>query len=341
MRVLVTGATGFVGRATILALLEAGHGVRAFVRDTARVALSFGERPVDVLVGDVRDKAHVREALKGVDALVHAAATYSYRRGDSGLMLRENPAIAEAVLGAAAAAGTSHVIDISSNVVFKAHADGPQAGRVDTGSPFWDAGDPQWLDPYLRSKVLAEWVSRGFAADGLPLSTIHPGLVIGPLDRGPGTSGIALVALLGNPGLDPEGRGTWVDVRDVAAAIAAAVVRPPGGRYLVAADFLPFREMAGILDGITGRRVRRLWLSAAWTRRAASLNDLTGGLLVAALPPRGSLDFILTSAPIDGSSGEALLGRPYRAIEATIADTLRWWAANGVIPRRWLGRLAA
>ncbi|MGH2407313.1 MAG: NAD-dependent epimerase/dehydratase family protein [Candidatus Limnocylindrales bacterium] len=340
MRVLVTGATGFIGRATTLALLEAGHAVRAFVRDPARAVLAFGERPVDVIAGDVRDGAHVRAALDGVDAVVHAAATYSYRRADTDLMLKDNPAIAEAVLGAAAAAGTSHVIDVSSGIVFKAHPNGPQAGSVDTASPYWDAGDRQWNDPYLRSKVLAEQVGRRFLADGLPLSTIHPGLVVGPFDRGPGVSGGVLVALLSNPGVDPEGRGTWIDVRDVAGAIVGALARPAGGRHLVAAHYLPFREMAATLDRLTGRHVRRLWLSPSSTRRGASLNDLTGGYLMRALPPRDSLEFVLTGAPVDGSSGEAALGRPYRAIEATLTDTLRWWAANGVIPRRWAGPLA-
>jgi dihydroflavonol-4-reductase len=339
MRVLVTGATGFIGRATTLALLEAGHAVRAFVRDPARAILAFGERPVDVMAGDVRDGAHVRAALDGVDALVHAAATYSYRRADTDLMLGDNPAIAEAVLGAAAAAGTRHVIDVSSGVVFKAHPAGERAGVIDTDAPLWDTGDRQWNDPYLRSKVLAEQVARRWKADGLPLSTIHPGLVIGPVDRGPGVSGAVLVALLSNPGLDPEGRGTWIDVRDVASAIVGALARPPGGRYLVAAHYLPFREMADRLDRLSGRRVRRLWLSPTSTRRGAALNDLTGGLLMRALPSRDSLEFILTGVPIDGSSGEVALGRPYRGIDATLTDTLRWWASNGVIPRRWAGRL--
>ena len=76
-------------------------------------------------------------------------------------------------------------------------------------------------------------------------------------------------------------------------------------------------------------------------RAAASLNDRVGGRLMRDLPTRGSMEWPLTIGPIDGSTGASLLGRAYRSLDESLADSLRWWADHGTIPRGWIGRLGA
>ncbi len=61
---------------------------------------------------------------------------------------------------------------------------------------------------------------------------------------------------------------------------------------------------------------------------------------MADLPTRASLEWTLTIGPIDGSSGERLLGRPYRPLATTLEDTLRWWSDHATVPRSTIGRLA-
>ena len=72
----------------------------------------------------------------------------------------------------------------------------------------------------------------------------------------------------------------------------------------------------------------------------ARLNDAFGGRLIPGQPTAGGLEYVLTSPPIDGSTGEALMGRPYRLLEESLTDSIRWWAANGVIDRKLAGTLA-
>ena len=79
MHILVTGGTGFIGKFTVRALRAAGHDVRVLVRDRAR-ALSVLGPDVDLAVGGALDGRAVRTALVGCDALIHAAAVYSYDR---------------------------------------------------------------------------------------------------------------------------------------------------------------------------------------------------------------------------------------------------------------------
>ena len=83
----------------------------------------------------------------------------------------------------------------------------------------------------------------------------------------------------------------------------------------------------------------RFWLPAGLVRTAAALNDRFGGRLMPDLPLRGGLEWALTIGPIDGSSGERLLGRPYRSLAESLADAVRWWAEQGTIPRASAGRL--
>ena len=340
MRLLVTGATGFVGQTIVIAALEAGQTVRAIVRDPAKAADAFGERPVELVVGDVTTRRDMLTALEGVEAMIHAAATYSYHRAAAETMRRENPAIAETVLAAARDAGTPHVIDVSSAIVFRPHPDGPHAGRVGVHSPRWDAGQPQWGDPYLRSKVLAEQVADRFRIKGSPISTLHPSQIIGPGDRGPGPSGGVLRALLADPSVYVDAAANWVDVRDVADAAIRLTARPPGDRVIVSTAYARYRDIAAALDRLTARRVRRIWLPRRLVTTAARLNDRLGGRPMPGLPTREAMEWPLTATPADGTSGARLLGRPYRSLDESMQDTLRWWARNGLVPPAWIGRLA-
>ena len=83
-----------------------------------------------------------------------------------------------------------------------------------------------------------------------------------------------------------------------------------------------------------------MYLGPAWIRRLARLNDLAGGHL-GPLPEADRLDFMLDNAQtVDTARSETELGLAYRPLRETIADTIRWWATNGVISAGSAGRLA-
>ena len=333
MKVLVTGGAGFTGRATVRALVEAGHRARIVSRDAWPSGSLFEKLGVEVVTGDAGDRPVIDAALEGMDALVQGAASYRYDRNAATSMANNAP-LARTILEAARAAGTSKVVDISSLVVF---ALGHSPVNEDT--PLTAPGGQGWTDPYLRSKVEAELVGRELEASGLPRVTIHPGTVIGPEDTAMGTSSGYITNLLGG-GLAVDSRAPWVDVRDVARGIVLALDQPAGSRFALTSGVVGHRDMAALIDELTGLRRRRQFLGPGAVRAFARINDLAGGRL-GPLPDRGSIEWILDNAEqVDTTRATRDLGLAFRPLRETVADTIRWWAEHDSIDRKLAGKLA-
>jgi dihydroflavonol-4-reductase len=333
MRVLVTGGAGFVGRATARALVEAGHRVRIVSRDAWPSGSLFDKLGVEVVTGDAQDQAVIDAALRDVDALVQGAAMYRYDR-KSGPAMANNPALARTILQAALDAGTQKVVDISSLVVF-ALGHSP----VTEATPLTAPGDEGWTDPYLRSKVESEHVGAELEAAGLPRVTVHPGTVIGPEDTAMGTSSGFITNLLAG-GLSVDSRAPWVDVRDVARAIVLSLDKPTGSHYLLTSGVALHRDVAAILDELTGRTVSRRFLSAGAVRTLSRINDIFGGRL-SPIPASSSIDWILdNAAAVDTGPTRAALGIEFRPLRETLTDSIRWYAEHDSIDRRLAGKLA-
>ncbi len=334
MRVLVTGGAGFVGRATVRALVEAGHRARIVSRDAWPSGSLFEKLGVEVVVGDAQERSVIDFALKDIDALVQAAATYRYDRGASKVMAN-NAALARTILEAARDAGTSKVVDISSLVVF-ALGHSPVSEDTQLTGP----GDRGWTDPYLRSKVESELVGRELEAAGLPRVTVHPGVVIGPEDTAMGPSSGFVTNLL-RGGLSVDTHAPWVDVRDVARGIVLALDQPGGGRFALTSGVVSHRELGAMIDEITGFSRGRRFLGASVLRPLARLNDMVAGRL-GALPERGSIDWLVgNAAAVDTTRATRELGLSFRPLRETVADAIRWWAEHDSIDRRLAGKLAA
>ncbi|MEU0572203.1 NAD-dependent epimerase/dehydratase family protein [Nonomuraea sp. NPDC005983] len=335
MRVLVTGASGFVGSHAVAALLADEHEVRVLVRDPekARRVLSrveSAEGPVAVRVGDVRDVRAVREALDGCDGVLHAAADM----GVTGLgadLRGANVAGLRNVLWQAVELGLDPVVHVSTVAVFV-----PPAGPVITAdSPL---ADPR--NAYGRSKVEGERYARQL--DGVTI--VYPGGVVGPGQP-------TLDAL--NEGIRAGMRWGWpvvpggvsvLDVRDLAVALARCFEPGKGDRrYLLGGHFVKWAEIASLCRRLTGRKARTYRLPAALLRGAAAALDGLKAAHVSIDHPltRDAADFMLTLVPTDDRPALKELDLVLRPVEQTVSDTLRWLAAEGHLNRRRVGRLAA
>lgn len=171
MRVLVTGASGFLGGHVTEVLREHGHEVRVLVRATsAQDHLAPG---VERLVGSLEDEASLASAVQDVDAIVHAAGLTKARSEDD--FRRVNVEGTRRLVEAARrnAKALRRFVQVSS-----AAAGSPTA----TPEPR-DPGTPdQPVTRYGRSKLAGERVALEAAAE-LPVTVLRPPALYGPRDR--------------------------------------------------------------------------------------------------------------------------------------------------------------
>ena len=322
MKVLVTGGAGFVGRATVRAAVEAGHRVRIVSRDAWPSGSMFERLGVEVMTGDARSRRSSDRALAGIDAS-------SRPRRPTDWIARPGRRWKQRAVGAGDPRGShprgdAEVVDISSLVVFALGS-----SPVNRGHAAHRPGDPAGPSRISAAVGPSSW-DGSWKATGLPRVTVHPGTVIGPEDTAMGTSSAYITNLLAG-GISLDVRAPWVDVRDVARAIVLALDKPPGRHYLLTSGVVRHRDLAPIIDELTGRKPRRRFLGAGATRRLARVNDLVGGRL-APLPRHDSLDWILdNAAAVDTKRTRADLGMEFRPLRETVADAIRWWAEHDLV----------
>jgi nucleoside-diphosphate-sugar epimerase len=337
MKVLVTGGTGFVGGHIVAALEAAGHDVRLLARRPGQVPLTLGPLGVeadDVVAGDVLDEVVVERALDGCDAVVHAAAIFSFDPRRAAEVLRTNERATDLVLGGAVARGLDPVVHVSSTVALVRHGG---------SGPDLPLGD---LDlPYARSKLDSERIARRWQDEGAPVVTVYPGGVFGPHDPYHGTTSELLVWLArGRLGVYPRGGAHYVDVRDVARVVAATLEAGRGPRrYVVPGTHVDGDLLFGSVQRLTGRRLPHVEPPRAVTTAAARLGDRFNRVA-----PKGwhfpadveAMEMLDRDTRFDTSAATGDLGVTATPFDDTIRDMLLSLADAGKLRPRHLGRLA-
>lgn len=282
MRVLVTGATGFVGSAVVRALLAAGHEVTGLVRDPGRV----GDPRVRAQRGDLRDPSTYAPLVAEVDAVVHAAQL--------AVPGRLTPRRSRELFAADAVATTA----LADECV--------RHGRrlVYTGGCFdWGDHGDEWIDedtPLTPSPMgvgharMAALLDRRHRADGLDVVRLSPGFVYGP----GGLLASAFVDQARRGRLRCIGRGAnwWscVHVDDLGRAYVAALTAAPAGAAYAVVDDEPLR-----LRELTDLTTDALGLARVGTAPPALLALILGRTLT---------DSLVTSFRIDGRRIREQLG---------------------------------
>jgi UDP-glucose 4-epimerase len=171
-RVLVTGATGFVGRALCTDLARAGYAVRALVRAERQVPAGASE---SVVVGDIAATTRWDSMLDGVDLIVHLAAKAHIpmrRARDESAAIRINADGTAELAKAAACAGVRRFVYLSTVKV---------NGEETRERPFTAQDEPRPAEPYARSKWRGEMLAiEASRAGNMELSIVRAPLIYGP-----------------------------------------------------------------------------------------------------------------------------------------------------------------
>ena len=325
-RVLVTGASGFVGSAIAAALRACGHDVRALVRPSSpRTNLD----PRDTLCeGDLCDRASLAAALKGVRFLFHAAADYRLWARNPEEIVRNNLEGTRHVMVEALRAGVERVVYTSSVATLKL----VEGGAATEDRPL---NENEAIGAYKLSKVAAERLVEAMVRwDGLPAVIVNPSTPIGPRDVRPTPTGRIIVeAASGRMPAFVDTGLNLAHVDDVAAGHVAALDRGRiGERYILGGDNVLLADMLADIARLVGRRPPMLRLprtvlypiayAAEWMARVRGVEPFVtlDGLRMA----RHHMFF-------DDSKARRELGYVSRPYREGLSDAVAWFRSHGYI----------
>ncbi len=249
--IMVTGATGFIGRRLVSRLAREGYRVHALYRSEEKIR-GWEHENIRFFKGTIGDAASIGRAMKDCRYVFHLAAFAAVWAKDFGNFYEENVGGTVNLLDQALAQGVEKLVFTSTAGVL-----GPSDGSVNTEGKIYSG---KHFTHYDRSKLLAEKIVLEYVGRGLPALIVNPTRVFGP---GPYTKSNSLTMIIDRylkgrwkviPG-DGKSIGNYVYVDDVVDCHLLALEKGrEGERYLAGGDNLSFLEFFDILARVSGIR---------------------------------------------------------------------------------------
>jgi ornithine--oxo-acid transaminase len=334
-RVVITGATGFIGSAVTRAVQAKGAHVVALVEPGASARNLGGLTDVELVTVDIRNAAAVRTAFEGARYAFHLAAVYRFWARDRRVFHAVNVGGTRNVIDAVLAVGCERLVYTSTVGVV-----GLESTRHGVPADETSLSDVAHLfGDYKQTKFAAEHEVLRAAAEGLNVSLALPTFPLGPGDIAPTPTGKLVVDFLNGklPGfVDTALNVCHVD--DLAMGHVAALEHGRQGRsYILGGENMSMREILEALADCSGLPMPRLAVPASMGLAAAYASWLIEGRLLGREPsvPLEGARMSTTKMIFNDDRARAEIGHKSRPARLAIEDSARWFAENGyVTPRR-------
>lgn len=326
MKVLVTGASGFLGGRLAEALVRRGESVRVLRRPESSLTALAG-LDVEHAIGDILDEESVARAVRGCDVVFHVAGLSSYWRARRDQVYSVNVDGTRTVMEACLRAGVGRVVHTSSVAAIGLASNGRPADEETPFTP--NAG----AFAYAHSKHLAEEHVRSAVTRGLQAVIVNPAVVMGAGDHYMISGSMILeIARRALPAVPPGG----ICVADVDAIVeghlAAAERGRIGERYILGGENLSYREIAATITAVVGRRAPSRTIPRWMIPPAASILDIINQ--VSGRTPLASGDQIRLSAFsafFDSSKAQRELAYPLLPFRGAVEKAFRWYREHGYL----------
>ncbi|MGD9347399.1 MAG: NAD-dependent epimerase/dehydratase family protein [Candidatus Aminicenantes bacterium] len=323
MRVFVTGASGFIGRALVEACLQRKWHVRVLEHTQAMEKEGIPGTNYGVFRGDITDPASLDGIFEGVDILFHCAAALGASLLSESDFSRINAAGTDNVLNASKEAGVSKVVHFSSAGVL---------GSVEKGEVAHEDQAPNPQNSYDRSKLEGENIALRYADEGMDIVIIRPGWVYGPGDR----RTFKLIKAIAHRRFCLVTRGdtlqTPVHIHDlVEGATLCAEKGQRGNIYHIAGrEVLAVKDIVTAIASATGKKIPPFSLPLLPVKMAASILERVFALFRKEAPlTRGRLSFFIHPKPLAIQKARRELGYvPKVEFSEGISQTVEWSKAH-------------
>jgi dihydroflavonol-4-reductase len=248
LKVLVTGASGFIGQNLVPRLVELGHEVRTFGR-ASQPPQALAKLRVEHARGDVTNPEQVNAAVKGCQFVFHLAGLVSYRKKDVARQYGVNVVGTRHVMQACLREKVGRVVHTSSVAAMGI----PRRGEIGTEDIEYNLKGLGLA--YCDTKHEAEIEVAKFYSNGLNVITLNPGIIFGEGDTHPHHHAIFTAMTKGWMIGVPPGGVTFSDINDVVGAYLSSLENGRAGqRYAIVSANLSFKEAAVTFAKLNGAR---------------------------------------------------------------------------------------
>jgi dihydroflavonol-4-reductase len=282
----------------------------------------------DVVIGDIRERASLAEALRDVRYLIHAAADYRLWSRTPSEIIRTNVDGTRCAMEEALRAGVERIVYTSSVATIALRDDTP----ADERSPL---AEQDAIGVYKKSKVIAERLVEDMVQrHRLPAVIVNPSTPIGPRDVKPTPTGRIIVeAASGRMPAFVDTGLNMVHVDDVAAGHLAALARGTiGERYILGGENVYLRDMLAEIARVVGRKPPRVRLPIAPLYPLAVVAEGVG--LITGREPFLTLDGLRMAGHhmfFNDAKARRELGYSTRPYREGIADAIAWFRQQGYL----------
>jgi len=319
MKVLVTGANGFLSGHVVNELLRNGYTVRAMMRAGAK-APALIDLEVEVVYGNITNKSDIEKAVNGCDVVIHAAADTRQSHRKATDYFPVNVQATANIIEAMAALDCKKLIFVSSaNTMGFGTLQQPGNENTPVSPVLLKSG-------YAKSKLVAQnLVQEAVKNQQIEAVIVNPTFIIGPFDYNPHSGRIFKMILSRKITLCPPGGKNFVDVRDAAGAIVKAITNGKSGEcYLLAGENLSFRDFFQKIRLLAHQKTALLPIPVFMLKVFGLFGSFVRFVGL-------NTELTLTNANIlcqnnffDNSKAVRHLGLPNTGIHNTIKDYLKW-----------------
>ncbi len=326
MKVLVTGANGFLGANIVAMLNQHGVSVRAFMRSSAN-QLGLTGCTFEPCYGDITKVEDVNKALVGCDYVIHAAACTGPSPNDYNHYFPVNVMGTRHLLAACQQASCKRLVFISSaNTIGFGNLLHPGHEELPLSEPFRSSG-------YALTKLEAEFNIQAAVDRGqLDAVILNPAFMIGSRDHKPSSGRLLLSMARSNPVLLPPGGKSFVHVNDVALASLSALHRGEAGKcYLLANQNLSYHDFFNQVYQIRGKS-RQAWiLSEGFTKMLGALGSGFEHLGFKQDLNSINANLLCIKNYYSGQLASSTFGFQYTPISQAIEEAIAWFSNNGYL----------